>query len=101
MGAGKSSLLRILAGLLTPASGSILWQGKDMDDDVGAISAEYSLYRPSGRVKNRLLVPVKIWRFGVSFPGTDLVDTALTALHLEAIADHPVRIMSAGQKKTQ
>ena len=28
-GSGKTSLLRILAGLLTPEQGSVLWQGQD------------------------------------------------------------------------
>ncbi|WP_456307412.1 ABC transporter ATP-binding protein [Paeniroseomonas aquatica] len=28
-GAGKSSLLRLLAGLLTPAEGRLLWDGED------------------------------------------------------------------------
>src|SRR5213080_5295336 len=37
-GSGKTSLLRILCGLATPAAGDVLWDGKN----IRALSEEYS-----------------------------------------------------------
>src|SRR5882762_8412907 len=38
-GSGKSSLLRVLATLLTPASGNLLWGGALVSDDLPAYRA--------------------------------------------------------------
>ncbi|WP_299396613.1 heme ABC exporter ATP-binding protein CcmA [Pelagibius sp.] len=38
-GSGKSSLLRMLAGLLRPAGGAILWDGQPVGEDPGAHAA--------------------------------------------------------------
>ena len=38
-GAGKSLLLRLLHGLLTPTSGTINWNGQQLDDDIRARQA--------------------------------------------------------------
>lgn len=97
-GAGKSSLLRILAGLLTSASGLVLWKGKDIEDDQEQYLQNIRYIGHQDALKTAFTARENL-EFWCRFSGSDLVDTALKALHLEAIADHPVRIMSAGQKK--
>ena len=48
-GSGKSSLLRLLATLLTPAEGRLLWQGEPVAARSGALSRRDRLCGPSRR----------------------------------------------------
>lgn len=86
-GVGKSSLLRIAAGLLKPVSGDILREGAvallaeqaALDGDVTLAEAVGFWARIDGRI--------------------EAVAGALEAVGLSAIADAPVRILSTGQRR--
>ncbi len=39
-GSGKTSFLRLVAGLLRPAAGSLAWRGRPVSDDPDALRAE-------------------------------------------------------------
>jgi heme exporter protein A len=101
-GSGKSSLLRLLAGLGTPAAGDILWNGT-------ASSADRALYQQVVRyvghhdmIKPVLTVSEHLacW---AAMEGTALDGRALRAAMdfwgLLPLADRPARYLSAGQRR--
>jgi heme exporter protein A len=87
-GVGKSSLLRVIAGLLPTFAGTVERQGGvAMTDERLALDLEMPL--------------VKAWHFWAKLDrtGSDAVDAALDAMALSALADVPVRMLSTGQRK--
>ena len=85
-GVGKSSLLRILAGLLRPFTGEIGARG-----DMGLVDERLAL-----DANLPLGAALKFWEKldGCSNPGH-----ALEVLQIEPLLDVPVRFLSTGQKK--
>jgi heme exporter protein A len=101
-GAGKTSLLRLLAGLSSPASGSIRWNGSDVAKGRQAYrEALLYLGHPAGAKEE--LTPLENLRIAASIDGTQLDDrTALGALSrvgLRGREDLPLRSLSQGQKR--
>jgi heme exporter protein A len=96
-GAGKSSLLRVLAGLIPAAEGLLLWNGADaLADRVGhARRLRYLSHadalKPSLTARENLGFYARLW-------GGDVAG-ALAALGLAELADLPARILSSGQKR--
>ena len=84
-GVGKSSLLRLIAGLLTPAAGMIVKEGRI------ALTSEATALNPAQPLARALGFWAKI-DGGVVEPG-------LEAMGISHLADVPVRILSTGQKK--
>ena len=84
-GVGKSSLLRLIAGLLTPAAGMIVKEGRI------ALTSETTALNPAQPLARALGFWAKI-DGGVVEPG-------LEAMGIAHLADVPVRILSTGQKK--
>jgi heme exporter protein A len=101
-GAGKTSLLRILAGLSPAAGGEIRWQG----EPIKALAEDYRRHLlflgHHGAVKEEL-TPLENLTLAAQLDGTALDETeALTALArfgLRGREDLPVRFLSAGQKR--
>ncbi len=101
-GAGKTSLLRILAGLSPAAEGEIRWQG----EPIKALAEDYRRHLlflgHHGAVKEEL-TPLENLTLAAQLDGTALDETeALTALArfgLRGREDLPVRFLSAGQKR--
>jgi heme exporter protein A len=99
-GSGKSSLLRVLATLLAPAAGRLLWGGAPVIADLPRYRerTHYAGHRdavkPALGVREMLL-------FWAEMRGADAarIDLALAAFGLEAIADWPCRWLSAGQRQ--
>ena len=79
-GTGKSSLIRLAAGLLRPESGRIDRSPAALSDDALALDRELALRRALG------------------FWGAN-GDSAMEALGLARLADVPVRLLSSGQRK--
>ncbi len=100
-GSGKTSLLRILCGLLAPASGEVLWQG----EPVGALREEYSrhlVYIGHAPGLKEELTAAENLRFGASIsgfsvPGRAIAD-ALAGLGVPDAAI-PVKTLSQGQRR--
>ena len=86
-GAGKSSLLRMLAGLLRPAAGRI-----DNPFRIGWAGHELAL-KPNMRLRDELTHWARL-------DGRDAaaVDAALAAFDLLPLAELPVGVLSSGQK---
>ena len=98
-GAGKSSLLRLLAGLLRPAAGALLWEGADALADraeharrLRYLSAQDAL-KPALTARETLLFAARLHGGGAD------ADAALDALGLLPLAELPVRLLSTGQRR--
>lgn len=79
-GAGKSSLIRLAAGLLMAEAGEISRSRLTLADDALALDRELPLRRA-----------LSFWNAAV--------DPALEAFGIERLADVPVRLLSSGQAK--
>jgi heme exporter protein A len=96
-GSGKSTLLRLLAGLVRPIAGRLLWGEEDALADLPAHAARLVYVGHLDAVKPGLTVTENL-RFAAKLAGGVLED-ALAAVGLEALADLPARMLSAGQKR--
>jgi len=101
-GSGKTSLLRILAGLATPAGGEVRWQGKN----IRFLGEEYSgavayLAHQNG-VKDELTA-IENLRIASGVAGNALskpeAQTIIEQVGLSRQQNLPVRFLSAGQKR--
>jgi heme exporter protein A len=97
-GAGKSSLLRMIAGLLVPAGGAIRLEGGEMDQTVPEqchFLGHKDGLKPSLSVKENLA----FWRdFLGGEAGLDL-EASLDSLQIAHLADLPASYLSAGQRR--
>jgi heme exporter protein A len=96
-GAGKSSLLRLLAGLIPVAEGRLLWGGQDAlaDRVTHAARLRYLSHadalKPSLTARENLDFYARLW-------GGE-AGAALAALGLTDLAELPARVLSSGQKR--
>ena len=99
-GAGKTSLLRMLAGFLAPAGGAIRLQAdNDNVDDADERGKFVGWLGHHDAVKPQMS-PRETLRFFCGFYGSSApVDDALEAVGLSRIADLPSLYLSAGQRK--
>lgn len=99
-GSGKSSLLRLLAGLATPASGDILWHNQSIAKS--AIEYKQQLHYIGHTSGLRLDLTIAENLAGVMPVKGDFQlssKTILTQLNLHHKLDVPTRTLSAGQKR--
>ena len=80
-GCGKSSLIRLFAGLLKPSAGRIVRADAALADEGLALDRELPLGRALG------------------FWGTDRLAEAMAAFGLDPLRDVPVRLLSTGQAR--
>ncbi len=95
-GIGKTSLLRMIAGLLAPARGTILFgeieDAEDRGKCVGWLG-HHDAIKPQMTVRETLSFFVQIYR------SNGKVEEAMEAAGLSRLADLPGQYLSAGQKK--
>ena len=96
-GSGKTSLLRILCGLLTPTAGSVRWGG----EPIGELREEYSRHLAylghAAAVKDEL-TPAENLHFACGLMGIP-ANASAAALSAFAVPDIPVRKLSQGQRR--
>jgi heme exporter protein A len=101
-GSGKSSLLRLMAGLLKPAAGVLRWEGKDVAGDPESFLQALQFLGHLEAVKPVLDLSENLafWAGlrGID-PAPETLSAALLAFGLEGLADQPARYLSAGQKR--
>ncbi len=99
-GSGKSSLLRLLATLLAPASGRLLWGGVPVLRDAARYRARIHYVGHQDATKPALS-PREMLGFWAALRGSAMpeIGTALAAFALDAVADRPCRWLSAGQRR--
>ena len=95
-GAGKSSLLRMIAGLVRVADGKIVLDGGDPEAEIGE-QAHYLGHLDA--LKPALTVAENL-RFWAEFlGGSGDIETALDAVGRLPLADLPAAYLSAGQRR--
>ena len=100
-GSGKSSLLRVMAGLLRPAAGRILHSGAEIRDDPDAHRADLHYVGHQDAIKPALSVAenVTFWAALHGKRNDEAVQAALLAFDLRDLADLPGRLLSSGQRR--
>jgi heme exporter protein A len=103
-GSGKSSLLRLAAGLLAPAAGRLWWGAFPVAADLAGHHARLHHIGHQDAVKPTMTARETLG-FWAALRGRRLsssasvLDDALTAFALDAVADWPCRWLSAGQRR--
>jgi len=96
-GAGKSSLLRMVAGLVGIAHGSLGLAGGDPDLTIGE-QAHYLGHQDALKPSLSVAENLEFWT-GFLGPAISSRAGALAAVGLDAIADLPAGYLSAGQRR--
>jgi heme exporter protein A len=101
-GSGKSSLLRLMAGLLAPASGRLVWGDAAIADDPDSHRARLHYVGHLDALKPALTVAENLAFYaalrGRIADSRTLAD-ALAAFRLDKLADTPARFLSQGQRR--
>ncbi|HAY49763.1 MULTISPECIES: heme ABC exporter ATP-binding protein CcmA [Thalassospira] len=101
-GAGKSSLLRVMAGLLSPRAGQICWDGENILEDRIGHQARLQYLGHQDAVKPVLSVRDNLRLWGQMRGVDDLdgeIDAALDALDIHHLSRVAGRYLSSGQKR--
>jgi heme exporter protein A len=101
-GAGKSSLLRLMAGLLAPRSGTLCWDGENISEDRAAHHARTHYLGHQDAIKPVLSVRDNLRLWGQLRGVRDLeaaIDRALNALQIHHLSRVNGRYLSSGQKR--
>lgn len=101
-GVGKTSLLRMMAGLLPPKAGYIIWDGRNIHYDLTRYREHMIWTGPDVPVREELTVSehLKFWN-GLynDDAATADISVALDISGLADFANEPAAILSTGQKK--
>lgn len=104
-GAGKTSLLRLLAGLSVPAQGEIHWNNIPITEDTSNYRKNFLYFGHQSALKEDLTALENL-TFASAIDGVirheEMALMALQALYrlgLKGREDLPVRVLSAGQKR--
>jgi heme exporter protein A len=101
-GSGKTSLLRLLCGLLRPETGNVRWKGEDVRAARDGFHADLLYIGHTPAVKDDLSARENL-DFGLAQSGIDVtredVDDALGRFGLRGREGLPARALSQGQKR--
>jgi len=100
-GAGKTSLLRTLCGLIHPEEGRVLWGGADVRTDMRAFHAAlaYVGHEPPLKADLTARENVRYWVGIRRRVGGNDITRALDSVGGGAWSDRAVRTLSAGQRR--
>jgi len=101
-GSGKTSLLRMVCGLLAPESGEILWNGTDIRSLAEAYRGELTYLGHQNAIKDDLsalenLLVSETLAESAATPAA--ARDSLARLGLKGFEDLPTRVLSQGQKR--
>ncbi|MDP1659234.1 MAG: cytochrome c biogenesis heme-transporting ATPase CcmA [Methylotenera sp.] len=101
-GSGKSSLLRMLCGLLLPEDGAVFWAGKKIKEDAENFLSNLTYIGHLNGLKDDLTALENLY-MGARLAGAEVSEksalAALTAIGVTRCANLPVRVLSQGQKR--
>jgi heme exporter protein A len=100
-GTGKTTLLRVVTGLLRPEQGTVSWRGRPIQQTLPDYHAAlaYGAHEPALKGD---LTALENLRFSVGLKRrvtTAELNTALESTGVRACADLPARVLSAGQRR--
>jgi len=102
-GAGKTSLLRLLAGLGAAAAGEVRWLGRPIVRQREPYAAALCYLGHAAGLKDELTprenLQIEAGLAGQATPGAARIDQALAGWGLARQARLPVRVLSAGQRR--
>ena len=106
-GSGKSSLLRMMAGLSTPAEGELLWNKENIAQDPFYhrdrihYLGHFNAVKPALTVKENLAVWQKLRGTSSSVRQEEkkALERALIAFDMLHLADLPARLLSSGESR--
>jgi heme exporter protein A len=103
-GTGKSSLLRVAAGLIRPAAGEFLWDGRVVRPHADQHWRRLIYLGHADALKANLTLRenLRFWADLAGLPSGQAVcavEQALEEDHLWSLADLPARFLSAGQRR--
>lgn len=100
-GAGKTSLLRTLCGLIFPEEGRVLWNGADVRRDLSLYHAAlaYLGHEPPLKADLTARENLRYWIGVRRRIGAGELDGALARVGASTYADRLVRTLSAGQRR--
>ncbi|MFI4938109.1 MAG: cytochrome c biogenesis heme-transporting ATPase CcmA [Candidatus Berkiellales bacterium] len=101
-GAGKSSLLKILAGIMLPEKGKLLWNKMAIDDPTSPFYEHISYLGHKDGLR-QALTPIENINSHFALANAKITPheqhEVLSALNLTAERDQPCEILSAGQRR--
>lgn len=101
-GAGKTSLLRILAGLTVPAAGAVCWQGEPIQTQRADFHRDMLYLGHHASIKEDLTLTENL-RSLMAMDGLPVTEAqireALSQMGLAKRQHLPTRVLSAGQKR--
>ncbi|WP_457790365.1 cytochrome c biogenesis heme-transporting ATPase CcmA [Pseudomonas sp. PL-6] len=100
-GSGKTSLLRLLAGLMQPTAGSIRLQGRPLAEQRGEQARNLLWIGHAAGIKGLLSAEENLaWLCALHTPvGREAIWQALAAVGLRGFEDVPSHTLSAGQQR--
>jgi tungstate transport system ATP-binding protein len=99
-GSGKSLLLRLLHGLLTPSAGEVLWRGHAPDR--AARRAQAMVFQRPVMLRRSVLANLNFALKVHGLSGRDRTNRAQEALEMARLSDlatHPARVLSGGEQQ--
>lgn len=99
-GSGKTSLLGVVAGLLTPDAGEFHWQGRAVTTQRQAWCAAFAWYGHRAGLKADLTPRENLAMERALGPASAATcDQAMARLGVTRLANLPLRVLSAGQQR--
>ncbi|WP_425092334.1 ATP-binding cassette domain-containing protein [Tropicimonas sp. S265A] len=99
-GAGKSLLLRMMHGLLSPTKGSVLWQGRPLDK--AARSEQAMVFQRPVMLRRSVLANLRFALRMKGLRGPERARREVEALELARLTDlahRPARVLSGGEQQ--
>ena len=98
-GSGKTSLLRVLAGLAAPVAGSVRWRGAEVRRLAPRTRSEIAYLGHLDGLKKELTVEENLQFSRDFWSGRDEIGRVLDELRLRPLRRYEVRRLSAGQRR--
>lgn len=100
-GSGKTSLLRLLSGLMQPTAGEVLLHGRGLESQRGELARNLLWIGHAAGIKGLLTAEENLtWLCALHQPATtEAIWQALDAVGLRGFEDVPCHTLSAGQQR--
>ncbi len=100
-GSGKTSLLRLLSGLMQPTAGAVMLKGQALDSQRGELARNLLWIGHAAGIKGLLSAEENLtWLCALHQPATrEAIWQALAAVGLRGFEDVPCHTLSAGQQR--